>query len=106
MKKTIILFAFLMLSGSMLFAQHITINLDIITGRVQPSQNQVDLMKIEEANNPQVTKAIHDIEDAMNKLNQTPDNYGGNKGQAINDLKQAWASLRKALYYKIYQDEH
>jgi hypothetical protein len=32
--------------------------------------------------------------------------FGGHKGQAENDLRAAYISLRKALYFRLYQDTH
>ena len=106
MKKTLILFAIFMLSGRMLFAQSITINFDVISGKRPPAPNEAALMRAEEATHPKITKAMHDIEDSIRQLNAAPDDFGGNKGQAINDLKQALNSLRRALYFRIYQDTH
>jgi hypothetical protein len=49
---------------------------------------------------------MNDIGDAMKHLHEAPDDFGGHKGQAEADLKQAWISLRKALYFRIYEDRH
>jgi hypothetical protein len=63
-------------------------------------------MKIEEAKHPNITKSMQDIGDALRHLQEAPDDFGGHKAQAEADLKQAWVSLRKALYFRIYEDKH
>jgi hypothetical protein len=107
MKKAGFLLSVIMLSFSFLFAQpppKQMINIEVIVGNKQPSPNEVQLMKIEEANHPNITNAIHEIEKSMKSLYDAPDDFGGHKAQAETDLKQAWLSLRKALYYRLYQD--
>ncbi len=95
-----------MLSSSALLAQSGTINIEVVMGNRPPSPNEVQLMKAEEANHPNITNAMHDIEKSMRSLHNAPDDFGGHKGQAEADLKQAWISLRKALYYRLYKDTH
>jgi hypothetical protein len=43
---------------------------------------------------------------AMHRLHDAPDDFGGHKAQAEADLKQAWISLRKALYFRLYEERH
>jgi hypothetical protein len=107
MKKTGFLFSVLILSVSFLFAQSPakqTISIEVITGSRQPSPAVALLMSAEETNHPNITSAMHDIEKSMKSLDDAPDNFGGHKAQAETDLKKAWISLRKALYYRLYQD--
>jgi hypothetical protein len=109
MKKSAFLFCLLMLSGSFLFAQQATVkfvDVQVIIGNRPPSPSEAQLMRAEEANHPNIVKAMHDIGNSMKALHNAPDDFGGHKGQAESDLKQAWISLRKALYYRIYQDTH
>ena len=61
MKKTLILFAIFMLSGRMLFAQSITINFDVISGKRPPAPNEAALMRAEEATHTKITIEMHDI---------------------------------------------
>jgi hypothetical protein len=42
----------------------------------------------------------------MEALHNAPDDFGGHKGQAEADLRAAYVSLRKALYFRLYQDTH
>ena len=63
-------------------------------------------MRVEEARHPNITRAMHDIEMSLKFLEEAPDDFGGNKGRAITDLRQGWVSLRKALYFRLYQDTH
>ena len=107
MKKLVFLFSVLMLSASFLFAQQPpprNMNIEVIVGNRPPSSTEVQLMKVEEINHPNITNAMHDIEKSMKALHAAPDDFGGHKAQAETDLKQAWISLRKALYYRLFKD--
>src|ERR1700729_1005585 len=95
-----------MLSSSALLAQSGTINIEVVMGNRPPSPNEVQLMRAEEANHPNITNAMHDIEKSMKSLDAAPSDFGGHKAQAQTDLKQAWISLRKALYFRLYKDTH
>ncbi len=59
----------------------------------------------EEAAHPRLVRAIHELEDAIHELQAAPDDFGGNKGVAINDCVKAKHSLRKALYYRLHMDD-
>jgi len=106
MKKLVFVLAFVLASAGVSFAQQPggRIGIDVVLGNRPPAPREVNLMRIEEANHPNIAKAMHDVEDAMRHLQQAPDEFGGNKAQAQADLHQAWVSLRRALYYRIYQD--
>ncbi len=109
MKKLALLLSVMMVSASCLFAQSPpprVINIEVIIGNKPPNPNEAQLMRAEEANHPNIVNAMHDIEKSMHSLHNAPDDFGGHKGQAESDLKQAWISLRKALYYRLYQDTH
>lgn len=108
MKKTVFLFSFVMMFASLSFAQPgpRRIDMDVIIGNRQPAPYELQQMRAEEANHPNVAKAMHEIEKAMAHLNDAPDEFGGHKAQAQADLKQAWISLRKALYFRLYVDTH
>jgi len=105
MKKQAFLICALMVSASFLFAQSSErINIDVIIGNRPPAPNEAQLMRAEEAGHPNINNAIRDIEKSMKALHNAPDDFGGHKAQAEADLKQAWISLRKALYYRLYKD--
>jgi len=104
MKKVLFILAIVIASDSATFAQSGTIRIEVINGFTKPNPNEANLMKVEEARHPNVTKSMHDLENATQYLRQAPDDFGGHKAQALNDLKQAWISLRKALYYRILKD--
>jgi|ERR1700752_2865885 hypothetical protein len=106
MKILSFLLCFTLLSSSALLAQSGTINIEVIMGNRPPSPNEAQLMRAEEANHPNITNAMHDIEKSMRALHNAPDDFGGHKAQAEADLKQAWISLRKALYFRLYKDTH
>ncbi|HEY5369227.1 MAG TPA: hypothetical protein VIJ75_09565 [Hanamia sp.] len=103
MKKLVLMFSFCLFSASFLFAQHgPVISMDVIIGNRPPAPNEMRLMKVEENNHPNVAKAMHGIERSMKFLHDAPDDFGGHKAQAESDLKQAYISLRKALYFHLY----
>lgn len=106
MKKLLLLLSIFMLSASVVFAQKAFISVDVILGNRPPSPSETQLMRAEEARHPNITASMHDMEKAMKFLHNAPDDFGGRKAQAEADLKQAYISLRKALYFRIYQDTH
>jgi hypothetical protein len=108
MKKQALLLCILMASASFLFAQSSSerINIEVIIGNKPPAPNEAQLMRAEEEVHPNITNAIHDIDKSVKALHNAPDDFGGHKAQAEADLKQAWISLRKALYYRLYKDTH
>jgi len=106
MKKLLFVMAIVAASATASFAQNGRIGLDVVIGNRQPNPTELNLMRAEEANHPNIAQAMHDCENAMQHLAQAPSNFGGHKGQASMDLKAAWISLRKALYYRIYADSH
>jgi len=108
MKKTLLILALVVASANASFAQKILggISIDVIIGNRPPAPNEANLMRAEEAKHPNIAKSMHDLEDAMKHLHEAPSDFGGHKTQAEADLKQAWISLRKALYFAIYEDRH
>lgn len=106
MKKVLFILSLFMLSASFSFAQKgaaMKIDLDVIIGNRAPAPREMKLMKAEEASHPNITKSMHETGDALKHLQAAPDDFGGHKAQAESDLKQARVSLRKALYYRLYQ---
>jgi len=59
----------------------------------------------EEAAHPKIVVAIREMQNALRELSQTSDNFGGNKGQAVGELRNAIHSLKKALYYRLNMDD-
>ena len=110
MKKVFFFFAVLMLSAAFAHAQATVqvqlprINADVIIGNRPPNPEEMRAMRSEEALHPNITKAMNDVKSALDALSLAPDEFGGHKGQAQADLKKAWISLRKALYYRLSQD--
>jgi len=103
MKKVLIFSCILMLAASVSHAQKV-ISIDVIIGSRPPAPNEAQLMRAEEGKHPNVARAMHDIEKSMQALHNAPDDFGGHKAQAEADLKAAYVSLRKALYFRLYQD--
>jgi len=62
-------------------------------------------MQQEEAAHPRIVKAIHEMRDGLKELEEAPNDFGGNKGAAIHDIKQAIHSLKKALYFRLKMDD-
>ena len=108
MKKVLFVLAIVIASVNVSHAQQMVgrISIDVIIGNRAPTPNEVNLMRMEEAKHPNITKSMHDLENAMKHLHEAPNDFGGHKAQAESDLKQAWISLRKALYFRIYEDTH
>ena len=63
-----------------------------------------DTVHTELNKHPRLKKAIDNIEDAIDYLQKAPDVFGGHKGDAIRDCKQASAALRKALQFAAKKD--
>jgi hypothetical protein len=101
MKKVFFFFSVLMLFAAFAHAQ-VRISADVIFGRRQPNPTELSAMRAEEAGHPNIAKAMYDCKNALDALNAAPDNFGGHKAQAINDLRAAYISLRKALYFRLY----
>ena len=106
MKKLFFALPFLFFCIKVSYAQQSKISIEVIIGTRPPAPSEMQLMRAEESRHPNIAKAMHDMEDAMKHLNDAPDDFGGHKGQAEADLKQAYISLRKALYFRLYQDTH
>ena len=106
MKKLIVSLSVLLLVSTIGFAQGPVIAVDDIIGNRAPAPNERSLMEAEERRHPNIAKAMHDIEASMHALHDAPDDFGGHKGQAENDLRAAYISLRKALYFRLYKDTH
>ncbi len=59
----------------------------------------------EEALHPRIVEAIHHMKEALHEMEAAPDDFGGNKAQAIRDCRVAIHSLRKALYFRLHMDD-
>ena len=59
----------------------------------------------EEALHPRIVEAIHHMREALHEMEAAPDDFGGNKAQAIHDCRVAIHSLRKALYFRLHMDD-
>lgn len=104
--KKFLLFSFLLMAAATVTHAQAKISIDVIIGNRPPAPSEAQLMRAEEARHPNIVKAMHDIEKSMDALHNAPDDFGGRKAQAEADLKQAYISLRKALYFRIYEDRH
>ena len=103
MKKVFFFFSVCMLSAALSHAQ-IRINADVILGNRAPSPNEAQAMRAEENAHPNIAKAMWNCKSAMDALSNAPDEFGGHKAKAAADLRQAYQSLRRALYYRLYRD--
>ncbi|HTR32012.1 MAG TPA: hypothetical protein VMH27_22225 [Puia sp.] len=106
MKKLILSLSVLLLVSTIGFAQGPMISVDVIIGNRPPAPRELNLMQAEERQHPNIARAMHDIEKSMQALHDAPDDFGGHKGQAETDLRAAYISLRKALYFRLWKDTH
>lgn len=107
MKKAILFSCILLaVASATTYAQPPRIAIEVIIGSRPPAPNEAQLMRAEEAKHPNITRAMRDIEASMRALHEAPDDFGGHKGQAESDLRAAYVSLRKALYFRLWQDTH
>ena len=53
---------------------------------------------------PRIAQAIRDLEDAINYMENAPNNFGGHKAAALNASRAAVAELRAALAFRAQQD--
>jgi hypothetical protein len=102
MKKLVFVLSIFLVSASFSHLQAQFISIDVISGNRPPAPNEVRLMRMEENRHPDITKAMHDIEKSMAALHNAHDDFGGHKAQAEADLRAAYISLRKALYFRIW----
>jgi hypothetical protein len=103
MKKILLSVVITVVCANVMHAQG-KVSYEVIVGTKQPSPAEANMMRAEEQKHPNIDKAVHDIDNALKALNAAPDDFGGHKGQAINDLKASYVSLRKALYFRIFED--
>ncbi len=106
MKKLLLAICFLVGAASFSHVHAQVLSIDVIIGNRPPAPNEQQLMQTEEAKHPNIAKAMHDMEKSMRLLHDAPDDFGGHKAQAEADLKAAYISLRKALYFRLYKDTH
>jgi hypothetical protein len=59
----------------------------------------------EMAGHPRIVEAIRHMESAYALLRAAPDDFGGNKAQAMSDTRAAIHSLRRALFYRLHWDD-
>ena len=59
----------------------------------------------EAAAHPRLVQAIRRMEEAYQLLQAAPDDFGGNKAQAMADTRAAIHSLRRALFYRLHLDD-
>jgi hypothetical protein len=45
------------------------------------------------------------MKEALHEMEAAPDDFGGNKAQAIHDCRVAIHSLRRALYFRLHMDD-
>ena len=80
------------------------VSIEVIIGARPPSKREGELMKEEEEKHPRIVAAMNEIKDTIRLLEDAADNFGGHKKEAIVDLKRSYVSLRKALYFRLYED--
>ena len=102
MKRIVFVLSIFLASASFSHLQAQFISIDVISGSRPPAPNEISLMRAEEQRHPKIADAMHSIERSMRDLHAAPDDFGGHKAQAESDLRAAYISLRKALYYRLW----
>jgi GDP-D-mannose dehydratase len=62
-------------------------------------------MQQEREAHPRLVEAIRHMQEAVRELEAAPDDFGGNKGNAIADARRAIHSMKKALYWRLRMDD-
>lgn len=62
--------------------------------------------RAEAAMHPRMVSAIRQAEGALAQLQSAPDEFGGRKARAIDDLRRAIHSMRVALFYRMHVDDN
>jgi hypothetical protein len=104
--KNVLLLSSFLICCSYVSAQQMRMDLDVVIGNRPPSAREAQSMRVEEERHPNIANAMHDIEKALRSLHDAPNDFGGHKGQAESDLRQGLVSLRKALYFRLWEDRH
>ena len=104
MKKKLLMVAVLVATAFVSQAQ-IRLNMDVILGRRPPAPNEQRAMYAEEQAHPSIAQAMRNVQAAMQALDGAANDFGGHKAEAQQNLRQAYWSLRKALYYKLYEGQ-
>ena len=71
----------------------------------QTASAQPFTIQSEVAGHPRIVEAIRHMEAAYALLQAAPDDFGGNKVQAMADMRAAIHSLRRALFYRLNMDD-
>jgi len=74
-------------------------------GAAAMSASAAPTVQSEEAAHPRIVDAIHHMREALREMEAAPDDFGGNKAQAIHDTRVAIHSLRRALYFRLHMDD-
>ena len=85
-----------------------SLSLAVLGGAAAPQMaaaQPVLTVQSEVAAHPRIVLAIHQMEASYRELQAAPDDFGGNKAQAMSDLQNAIHSLRKALFYRLRLDD-
>ena len=82
------------------------ISIEVITGARPAAPREAAQMRAEERSHPRIVAVMHNIESAIKILDTTPDDFGGHKAEARQNLVNSLISLKKALYYRLYEDTH
>ena len=90
------------------FVSHaqVRVGMNVILGNHAPNSREARLMHQEEIAHPNITDAMHHIQAAMASLRNAPSTFNGHKARAQADLQHSYESLRRALYYRLYDDRH
>ena len=70
-----------------------------------PAQAQISF-EAERAQHPNMARAIDEMNAAYRDMERAPSDFGGQKAQAMQALRSAIISARRALYYRMNLDDN
>jgi hypothetical protein len=62
-------------------------------------------MQGERAQHPHMARALDDMYGALREMESAPDTFGGNKAVAVEELRRAIHSAKRALYFRLRMDD-
>ena len=62
-------------------------------------------VRAERQAHPRLVRAIEEMKATLRDLERAPDDFGGNKAAAMEDLRRGIHSLKRALYFRLRMDD-
>ena len=77
-----------------------------VTSATPAAAQPAPTVRSEMAAHPRLARAIRQMEAMVRMLSEAPDDFGGNKAAAIEDMRRSIHSLRRALFYRLHMDDN